>query len=61
MLVILCPGDRLPPVWEVVEQQLAINHNTVHRAYRALEHEGLVEGRWGRGTFIKEVASEYSL
>ena len=35
--------------------QIAINPNTVHRAYRDLEAEGLVEGQQGRGTFVLEV------
>src|ERR1700677_73531 len=45
-------GDQLPSVREVV-RQVTINPNTVHRAYRELEHLGLVEGRLGLGTFIK--------
>jgi GntR family transcriptional regulator len=45
------PGDQLPRVREVVES-LAINPNTVLKAYRELEHEGLVEGRPGLGTFV---------
>jgi GntR family transcriptional regulator len=49
----LVPGDRLPSVRDVVEQ-VAINPNTVHRAYRELEHLGLVEGRHGSGTFVAE-------
>jgi GntR family transcriptional regulator len=44
-------GDRLPSVREVV-RQITINPNTVHRAYRELEHLGLVEGRLGLGTFV---------
>jgi len=44
-------GDQLPSVREVVSQ-ITINPNTVHRAYRELEHEGLAEGRPGLGTFI---------
>ena len=44
-------GDQLPSVREVV-RQITINPNTVHRAYRELEHLGLVEGRLGLGTFI---------
>ncbi len=44
-------GDRLPTVKEVVGE-LAINPNTVQKAYRELEHEGLVEGRQGVGTFV---------
>jgi GntR family transcriptional regulator len=50
-LGILHPGDQLPTVKEVVEQ-LTINPNTVLRAYRELDLEGLVEGRRGVGTFI---------
>jgi GntR family transcriptional regulator len=54
-LGLLQPGDQLPPVREVVTQ-IMINPNTVHRAYRDLEADGLVEGRQGRGTFILEAA-----
>ena len=45
------PGDQLPTVKEVVGS-LAINPNTVLKAYRELDHEGLVEGRRGVGTFV---------
>jgi GntR family transcriptional regulator len=45
------PGDQLPRVREVAEA-LAINPNTVLKAYRELELEGLVEGRPGLGTFV---------
>ncbi len=48
---LLDPGDQLPRVREVAES-LAINRNTVLKAYRELEHEGLVEGRPGLGTFV---------
>ena len=48
---VLKPGDRLPTVKEVVGA-LAINPNTVLKAYRDLEREGLVEGRQGVGTFV---------
>lgn len=48
---VLKTGDQLPTVKEVVSQ-LAINPNTVFKAYRELEHEGLVEGRPGAGTFV---------
>jgi GntR family transcriptional regulator len=44
-------GDQLPKVREVAES-LAINPNTVLKAYRELEHEGLVQGRPGLGTFV---------
>ena len=50
-LGILLPGDQLPTVKEVVGG-LAINPNTVLKAYRELDHEGIVEGRRGVGTFI---------
>jgi GntR family transcriptional regulator len=56
-LGILRPGDQLPTVKEVVGS-LAINPNTVLRAYRELDLEGLVEARRGVGTFIAgDVAS----
>ena len=44
-------GDQLPPVREVVSAT-AINPNTVLKAYRDLEREGLVRGRPGMGTFV---------
>jgi GntR family transcriptional regulator len=47
---VLRPGDQLPTVKEVVGT-LAINPNTVLKAYRELERDGLVEGRQGVGTF----------
>ncbi|HEX3812439.1 MAG TPA: GntR family transcriptional regulator [Mycobacteriales bacterium] len=50
-LGILVPGDQLPKVKEVVAS-LAINPNTVLKAYRDLEHKGLAVGRPGQGTFI---------
>lgn len=50
-LGMLQPGDQLPTVKEVVGR-LAINPNTVLKAYRELDHEGLVEGRRGQGTFV---------
>ena len=48
---LLEPGDQLPTVKEVVGS-LAINPNTVQKAYRELDHEGLVEARRGQGTFV---------
>jgi GntR family transcriptional regulator len=50
-LGILQPGDQLPTVKEVVGR-LAINPNTVLKAYRELDLNGLVEGRRGQGTFV---------
>ena len=52
----LQPGDRVPAVREVVEH-LAINPNTVFKAYRELELKGLVSGRRGEGTFIQADAA----
>ncbi|MFD0970519.1 GntR family transcriptional regulator [Plantactinospora endophytica] len=48
----LHPGDRLPTVKEA-SAQLAINPNTVLKAYRELERGGLVEAHPGRGTFVR--------
>jgi GntR family transcriptional regulator len=45
-------GDQLPTVREVVSAT-AINPNTVLKAYRDLEREGLVEARVGHGTFVR--------
>jgi GntR family transcriptional regulator len=48
---VLQPGDQLPTVKRVVSD-LAINPNTVFKAYREVEREGLVQGRPGAGTFV---------
>ncbi|MBW5481276.1 GntR family transcriptional regulator [Streptomyces bambusae] len=45
-------GDRLPTAKEVVAAT-AVNPNTVLKAYRELEREGLVEPRPGLGTFVR--------
>jgi GntR family transcriptional regulator len=45
-------GDQLPRVKDVVAS-LAINPNTVLKAYRELEHKGLAGGRPGQGTFVQ--------
>src|SRR4051812_39598016 len=50
-LGMLQPGDRLPTAQQVVAS-LAINPNTVLKAYRDLEREGLVRARPGLGTFV---------
>jgi GntR family transcriptional regulator len=52
-LGILRPGDQLPTVKDVVGT-LAINPNTVLKAYRELDHEGLVVARRGVGTFVAD-------
>jgi GntR family transcriptional regulator len=46
-------GDQLPTIRKLAED-LVMNPNTVIRAYRELEHEGIVELRHGSGAFIKE-------
>jgi GntR family transcriptional regulator len=51
-LGLLRPGDQLPTAREVVAAT-AINPNTVLKAYRELEREGLVEARRGLGTFVR--------
>jgi len=52
-LGLLQPGDKLPTAKDVVAK-LAINPNTVLKAYRELEREGLVEARRGLGTFVRK-------
>jgi GntR family transcriptional regulator len=59
-LGVLDVGDQLPTVREVVAD-LAINPNTVAKAYRDLEREGLVVARPGRGTFIADTLAAPSL
>src|SRR5580692_2386495 len=49
---VLDVGDQLPTVREVVAA-VAVNPNTVLKAYRDLEREGLVEARAGQGTFVR--------
>jgi GntR family transcriptional regulator len=53
----LQPGDKLPSVHEVAAG-VAINPNTVQKAYKELEHEGLVVGRPGQGTFVARSLSQ---
>lgn len=59
-LGLLNEGDRLPTVKEVVAQ-VAINPNTVSKAYRELEYEGLVTARPGLGTFVTRTLGGDSL
>ena len=59
-LGLLREGDQLPTVKEVVGR-LAINPNTVLKAYRELEHTGLVKARAGVGTFVTATLSDASL
>ena len=44
-------GERLPSVRELAGQ-LAINPNTIQRAYRELEHEGFIYSMTGKGSFV---------
>jgi GntR family transcriptional regulator len=53
-------GDRLPKVREVVAA-LAINPNTVLKAYKELETKGLTSGRPGQGTFISGAVAQSTL
>jgi GntR family transcriptional regulator len=59
-LGLLNEGDQLPTVKDVVGR-LAINPNTVLKAYRELEHEGLVSARPGVGTFVTKTLSDSTL
>jgi DNA-binding transcriptional regulator YhcF (GntR family) len=56
----LKPGDQLPKVRDAVAL-LAINPNTVLKAYRELETKGLAAGRPGQGTFIQATLSQVAL
>src|ERR1700722_1361622 len=56
----LTPGDQLPKVRDVVAS-LAINPNTVLKAYRELGTKGLTTGRPGQGTFIQTTLSQVAL
>jgi GntR family transcriptional regulator len=59
-LGLLEEGDRLPTVKDVAKQ-LAINPNTVLKAYRELEHDGLVAARPGVGTFVTRTLADATL
>src|SRR5918998_978276 len=51
----LRPGDQLPGIRPLAEE-LVINPNTVAKAYRELEHEGVIELRHGAGAFVAGTA-----
>ncbi|MFD4947097.1 GntR family transcriptional regulator [Streptomyces sp. NPDC058239] len=59
-LGLLKEGDRLPTVKEVAKQ-MAVNPNTVLKAYRELEHDGLVAARPGVGTFVTRTLTDGTL
>ena len=52
----LAAGEQLPPVRKLAEQ-LLVNPNTIARAYRELENEGLVTSRQGSGVFVADGVS----
>ena len=60
LLGLLSEGDQLPTVKEVVAK-VAINPNTVSKAYRELEHLGLAAAKPGVGTFITRTLGQASL
>ncbi len=51
-LGVLAPGERLPTVKQLATD-LTINPNTVARAYRELERDGVIETSVGRGSFVR--------
>lgn len=53
----LQPGDQLPTVRQLAAD-LRVNFNTVARAYRLLDEEGIISTQHGRGTFILDPPSE---
>ena len=59
LLGLLSEGDRLPTVKQVVAK-VAVNPNTVLKAYRDLEREGLVSPRPGVGTFVTRTLAQAS-
>ncbi len=59
-LGLLKEGDRLPTVKDVAKQ-MAVNPNTVLKAYRELEHDGLVAARPGVGTFVTRTLADGTL
>ncbi len=59
-LGLLKEGDQLPTVKDVVAK-VAINPNTVLKAYRELEYDGLVSARPGVGTFVTRTLTDKSL
>ncbi len=52
----LKPGDQLPTVRQLAAD-LRVNFNTIARAYRMLDQEGIISTQHGRGTFILEPSS----
>lgn len=57
MLGVLSPDEQLPSV-RTLAKQLAVNPNTVQKAYQDLEREGFIYSSPGRGSFISAGVSE---
>src|SRR5579864_867406 len=55
-LGVLAPGERLPTVKQLA-MDLTINPNTVARAYRELERDGVIETSVGRGSFVSQTGA----
>jgi GntR family transcriptional regulator len=51
----LKPGEQLPSIRPLAEE-LVVNPNTVAKAYRELEHDGVIELRHGAGAFVSDKA-----
>ncbi len=60
LLGLLAEGDQLPTVKEVVAR-VTVNPNTVSKAYRELEHQGLAAAKPGVGTFVTQSLGQASL
>jgi GntR family transcriptional regulator len=54
----LRPGEQLPGIRPLAEE-LVINANTVAKAYRELEHEGVIELKHGAGAFVSSDATRH--
>ena len=59
-LGLLCAGDQLPTI-TLLAAELEINQNTVLKAYRELEYDGLVAARPGVGTFVRVTLTDPSI
>ena len=57
MAEVLLPGERMPSVRELAAT-LAINPNTIQRAYRELEQEGWIASVGGKGSFVAGVPAQ---
>tara|TARA_B100000609_G_C17024144_1_gene335319 strand:- start:149 stop:529 length:381 start_codon:yes stop_codon:yes gene_type:complete len=56
----LSPGDELPPIRKLA-QSLVVNPNTVAKAYKELEHQGIIFTKQGAGCFVSDKESPLSL